>query len=166
MTNPQETRTTKNGTRTLWLSIATVLLLAVGVGWSLWQKKEPTIPIMVYKSPTCECCNGWITHLRNHGFAVTVKDLDDTTAIKKELGIPDRLASCHTGLLGDYLVEGHVPAQDLHRLLRERPAVRGITTSPGMPVGSPGMEIPGQKPDRYDVVTFTKDGKTQVFSQY
>ena len=119
--------------------------------------------ITVYKSPTCGCCAKWVTHLRKAGYTVTSNDTDDMDAIKRQLGVPDALASCHTGLVSGYVVEGHVPASVIQRLLRERPSVAGIAV-PGMPTGSPGMEsLVGQK-DPYDVMAFDRKGKSHVYA--
>ena len=122
---------------------------------------EP-IEIQVYKSPTCGCCTKWVDHLRDNGFSVSVTELKDVTPIKMENGVPRRLASCHTAITGGYIVEGHVPADDLHRLLSERPKISGLAV-PGMPIGSPGME--GPNPERYQVLSFGVGG-TRVYSEH
>ncbi|MCU7856556.1 MAG: DUF411 domain-containing protein [Candidatus Thiodiazotropha sp. (ex Lucinoma annulata)] len=119
--------------------------------------------IVVYKSPTCGCCSAWIKHLQKNGFSVEMHDRKNMQLVKKSLGVPSHLQSCHTALVGDYIVEGHVPADDITRLLKEKPAVKGVTV-PGMPMGSPGME--GPRKDKYDVLTFEKNGKTRVYSSY
>lgn len=102
-------------------------------------------------------------HLREAGFTVTERNETDVTPVKRRLGVPSALDSCHTGLVEGYVIEGHVPADLIDRLLRERPKVVGLAV-PGMPVGSPGMESPGQKPERYQVLTFDKSGRTTVFA--
>jgi hypothetical protein len=122
---------------------------------------EPT-EIQVYKSPTCGCCTKWVDHLRDNGFSVTVTELNDVTPIKLENGVPRRLASCHTAIVEGYIVEGHVPAADVRRLLSDRPKISGLAV-PGMPVGSPGME--GPNPERYQVLSFGVGG-TRVFSEH
>ena len=123
-------------------------------------------PITIYKSPTCGCCAKWVDHARAAGFVATVNDTEAMDAIKKRHGVPTNLQSCHTALVGGYVIEGHVPAADVLRLLREKPAaVRGLAV-PGMPAGSPGMEIPGGAVDRYDVVAFNRDGTTKVFAKH
>ena len=119
--------------------------------------------LVVYKTPTCGCCKGWVSKMREAGFAVEVHDLPDLTAIKGVAGVPYALQACHTARIGGYVVEGHVPAADIRRLLAERPAVKGIAT-PGMPMGSPGME--GAYNDRYDVMTFGGSGKSTVFASH
>lgn len=114
----------------------------------------------VYKSPTCGCCTKWVEHLQEHGFRVEVRDTSDVQPVKARHGLPGNLASCHTALIGGYVVEGHVPADVIRRLLRERPPVAGVAV-PGMPMGSPGMEGPYK--DDYDIVSFTREGATQVY---
>ena len=121
------------------------------------------LPTMtVYKSPTCGCCKNWIEHVKSAGFAVEVHDLDDLGEIKDEAGVPDRARSCHTAIVDGYAIEGHVPAETIKRLLEERPKVAGLAV-PGMPVGSPGMEVPGQAADRYDIVAFDRTGALTVY---
>lgn len=112
--------------------------------------------ITVHKTPWCGCCEGWIKHLEDNGFTVTAQDHEDTDPIKAELGVPARLQSCHTGVVGGYAIEGHVPAGDIKRLLAERPEAVGIS-APGMPAGSPGMETSGAS-DAYQVILFGKQG--------
>ena len=119
----------------------------------------------VYKTPTCGCCKAWVDHLTASGFRVTTVDREDLAPIKAQHGVGEHLASCHTALIGGYVVEGHVPAADIVRLLKERPAVAGIA-APGMPTGSPGMEKPGPPADRYDVVSFDQAGATRVFASH
>ena len=121
--------------------------------------------IQVYKAPTCGCCGEWIEHLREHGFTVEVIDQPNMMAVKSELGLPGELASCHTARIAGYLVEGHVPAEDIKRLLEERPQVAGLAV-PGMPIGSPGMEVEGRPADAYDVVAFEASGQTSVWASY
>ena len=119
--------------------------------------------ITVYKSPTCGCCTKWVSHLQANGFEVEAINRQDMNGVKTEAGIPRQLASCHTAKIGGYVIEGHVPADDVKRLLEERPDVAGLTV-PGMPMGSPGME--GHRKDNYDVLTFTRTGETTVFSSH
>jgi hypothetical protein len=126
-------------------------------------QKPPAV--QVYKDPTCGCCSLWVEHLRKAGFTATVTDVEDMTAIKTKYGVPVQARSCHTALLGGYVVEGHVPSADVQRLLKERPAILGIGVA-GMPVGSPGMEVTGMKPQPYDVLAFNKAGETQVFASH
>ncbi|MBM4200195.1 MAG: DUF411 domain-containing protein [Gammaproteobacteria bacterium] len=122
------------------------------------------VEIVVYRSPSCGCCGKWLDHVRRHGFAVQDIKGDDMDALKRRLGIPEKLKSCHTGIVGGYLIEGHVPAADIKRLLRTRPDLAGISV-PGMPVGPPGMEM-GSRKDPFTVLGFAKDGRTSVFTDY
>jgi len=122
---------------------------------------EPTL--VVYKTPTCGCCKGWVKAMETAGFKVEVHDLDDLAATKHAAGVPDDLQACHTARIGGYVVEGHVPAADIRRLLAERPDIAGIAT-PGMPMGSPGME--GAYKDHYDVMTFGGNGRSTVFASH
>lgn len=120
--------------------------------------------ITVYKTPTCGCCGAWVDHLRADGLAVRVVEVDDTSPVALRLGVPDDLRSCHTAEIDGYAIEGHVPASDIRRLIAERPDAAGLSV-PGMPVGSPGMEL-GDRRERYDVVLFDRDGASQVFSSH
>ncbi|OGT81877.1 MAG: hypothetical protein A3H91_02650 [Gammaproteobacteria bacterium RIFCSPLOWO2_02_FULL_61_13] len=143
---------------TLW-TVVTVSLIAMVVAAMHMQTR--VADIVVYKSPTCGCCTKWIEHLRRAGFAVDAVDTGDLEQIKRSLGVPMDLASCHTAVVGEYLVEGHVPADLVRRLQQERPRVRGLAV-PSMPPGSPGMEHPN--PVRYDVLAFGTDGKISVYA--
>lgn len=118
--------------------------------------------LVVYKSPACGCCGGWVNHMRASGFRVEINDVSDVLPIKRGNGVPDSLASCHTALVGGYALEGHVPAADVWRLLRERPAVKGLAV-PGMVVGSPGMEQ--GPPQRYATIAFDARG-SRIFAQH
>jgi hypothetical protein len=120
-------------------------------------------PVAVYKSATCGCCAKWNDHMRTAGFTVNSSDLPDVTPVKDKHGVPAKLRSCHTAVVGGYVIEGHVPADVVKKLLRERPAVVGIAV-PNMPSGSPGMEVPGGRVDAYDVLTFDKNGATKVYA--
>jgi hypothetical protein len=122
--------------------------------------------IEVWKSATCKCCGAWVKHLEANGFAVTVNDVDTSalTALKRQVGVGDQLASCHTAKIDGYVVEGHVPSSDIKRLIAERPDATGLTV-PGMPVGSPGMEQ-GAEFEPYDVLLIKKDGATEVFAKH
>jgi hypothetical protein len=120
--------------------------------------------IHVVKTPTCGCCTAWVTHLRASGFRVTVANVPDVTPTARRLGVPDDLRSCHTALAGGYAVEGHVPAADIRRLLRERPAAAGIAV-PGMPMGAPGMEH-GNHREPYQTILFTRAGRRTVFARH
>lgn len=120
--------------------------------------------ITIWKNPDCGCCGEWVAHLRKSGFEVVIHDVKDTAPIRQKLGLPDKFGSCHTAQLGGYVLEGHVPAQELRRLLREKPNARGLAV-PGMPMGSPGMEM-GSTRDAYDVLLVLKDGNSRVYQSY
>ena len=120
--------------------------------------------IDVFKSASCGCCKAWVKHLKAAGFEVRVTDVDDTTAARKRLGMPDAFGSCHTGSVGGYVLEGHVPAADVKRLLAAKPKAVGLAV-PGMPVGSPGMEV-GTRRDPYDVLLVDRNGRSTVFASY
>lgn len=125
---------------------------------------NPAAPVItVYKDAACGCCEAWVSHLRDAGFTVDARNVPDTAAYRKKFGIPDALASCHTGQVGGYALEGHVPAADIRRLLGERPAARGLAV-PAMPLGSPGME--GPRRDPYDVLLVQMDGRHTVYRHY
>jgi len=125
---------------------------------------KPTA-ITVYKDPSCGCCTKWVEHLRASGFTPDVHDRSDMDALKDSLGVPTALRSCHTAVVGRYLVEGHVPAGDLRKLIDAAPAnVLGLA-APGMPAGSPGMEM-GGRADRYDVIAFDSKGASHVFAHH
>ena len=119
----------------------------------------------VYKSPTCGCCESWIEHMAAHGYTVESIDADNLAAIKAEHAVPAQLQSCHTAIVDGYVIEGHVPAAEVTRLLEERPDVAGLAV-PGMPIGSPGMEIEGQPAQPFDVVAFDGAERTTVFASY
>lgn len=127
--------------------------------------KPKSVTVDVYKTPTCGCCSKWVDHMRAAGFTVRTTDLDDVSEVKARHGVPAQLESCHTAIVDGYVVEGHMPASDVRRLLKERPKVVGIAV-PGMPAGSPGMEVPGGRTQPYDVVSFDKAGKTQIFASH
>ena len=142
-----------------------------GIVSLLWRPSAalaqgPTVFAEVWKSPTCGCCKDWITHLEANGFRVKVHDVGNTAA-RARLKIPAKLGSCHTALVGRYAIEGHVPAADIKRLLKERPDAIGLAV-PGMPHGSPGMDGPayGNRQDPYDVLLIAQDGSTRVFTSY
>lgn len=121
--------------------------------------------ITVYKDPSCGCCTKWVDHLRGAGLRPEVHDRSDMDALKDSLGVPAALRSCHTAVVGRYVIEGHVPVADMKHLLAGAPKnVVGIAV-PGMPAGSPGMEVPGRT-DRYDVIAFAADGTTKLFARH
>jgi len=118
---------------------------------------------IVYKSPTCSCCSKWVDHLRSFGFPVQVREPSDLSEVKEKYRVPDDMRSCHTAVIDGYVIEGHVPASDIQRLLRERPEAIGLSV-PGMPLGSPGMEVDNRQ-QAYTVWLLQESGK-QAFSQY
>src|SRR3954470_7905025 len=125
----------------------------------------PTLPKMtITKDPTCGCCEGWAEHVKSAGFPVEIAEVSDINRVKVRVGIPSNLYACHTAQVAGYLLEGHVPASTIKRLLFERPKVRGLAVR-GMPVGSPGMEAEGAEPETYDVVAFGPDGQFR-FARY
>jgi hypothetical protein len=117
--------------------------------------------VEIYKDPSCGCCGQWVTHLQRAGFATTVSDVQSIETVKIKYHVPARLQSCHTAVVDGYVIEGHVPASEVRRLLTERPKIVGLAV-PGMPIGSPGMEGSGGKP--YDVVSFDAAGHSRVYS--
>lgn len=118
--------------------------------------------ILVYKTDGCGCCNGWVEHLQAAGFEVDARNVTDLMSVKLDAGVPTDLSSCHTALVGGYVVEGHVPADVVKRMLAERPEAAGIAV-PGMPIGSPGMEGPDPRP--YDVQVFDREGSRSVYAR-
>jgi len=146
------------------IALAAVLgLAAVTVAGTGVLAQQPPTKVTVYKSSTCGCCSKWVEHMKAAGFAVTAMDVPDIEVPKRTYGVPESAKSCHTAVVGGYVVEGHVPADLVQKMLREKPAIAGIAT-PGMPVGSPGMEVPGYK-DAYDVIAFDKAGKTSIYAK-
>ena len=138
------------------------MLACIGAAFNLAHAQGAT-QVEVYKSVTCGCCGAWVDHLRKNGFEVKTHDVNDVPAERKKLGMPDRLGSCHTAKVGGYVVEGHVPAADIHRLLKEKPRALGLAV-PAMPPGSPGMESP--RPIAYDTLLVGRDGVTRVFASH
>ena len=148
--------------RRRWLALP--LLLAVPAAWA--RPNGYAVLVEVWKSPTCGCCKDWVTHLESNGFKVRTHD-DGNTAVRQRLGMPVRLGSCHTASVGGYAIEGHVPAREIQRLLKNRPAAIGLAV-PAMPVGSPGVDGPayGQRMDPYDVLLVAKDGSTTPYQRH
>ncbi len=142
-----------------------VLLGLTGIGgfnFSATARALEKTTVDVFRDPSCGCCGRWVEHLRQNGFAVNVAEAADMQSIKRAFGVPAELASCHTAKVGGYVIEGHVPASAIKRLLVERPQARGLTV-PGMPAGSPGME--GAAPVAYDVILF-ESGTSEVYGRY
>jgi hypothetical protein len=126
--------------------------------------RQPSV-IDVYKTPTCGCCSKWVEHLRANGFSVRTTDMESTAPVQARHGVPTEVRSCHTAIVNGYVVEGHVPAAEVKRLLKERPRVAGIAVA-GMPTGSPGMEMPGVQAHPYYVVSFDRSGRIDKFAAY
>lgn len=145
------------------------LALAVSSSWSLTAlaKAQPTVE--VWKTATCGCCHDWVAHMQANGFTVVTHDVSETakSAKRTSLGIPVQLGSCHTALVNGYALEGHVPASDVHRLLKERPQAAGLSV-PGMPIGSPGMDGPayGGRKDSYATLLVRRDGSSSIFQAH
>ncbi|PSM49647.1 DUF411 domain-containing protein [Chroococcidiopsis sp. CCALA 051] len=127
-------------------------------------KLSTTPEIVVYRSPSCSCCGGWIDYMKKQGFPTKVILTSDIEAVKQKYRVPDRLASCHTAVVNGYVIEGHVPVNDVKRLLQEKPNVAGISV-PEMPVGTPGMEM-GNRKDPFTVFSFDRQGRAKVFNKY
>jgi hypothetical protein len=122
-------------------------------------------PVTVWRNPGCSCCGKWVKHLRSAGFTVTMTESDKMSAIKRREGVPGNLEACHTAKVGGYTVEGHVPAADIVRLLKERPTAKGLAVA-GMPMGSPGMEVRSGRKERFDVILFGDKGTSRTFATH
>lgn len=127
-------------------------------------KTDKPVDIVVYRSPTCSCCEKWLAHLKQNNFVIKDIVTDDVQAIKNKYGVSQEMASCHTAIVDGYVVEGHVPANDIKTLLKNKPNVVGIAV-PGMPLGTPGMEMGGKK-DPYNVMSFDSQNHSQIFNSY
>ena len=153
---------------TISLALVSMAVVAIGaVGVAQQAATAPALPkVTVYKTSTCGCCKLWIEHMKTNGFTVQAMDTSagDVRAVSKAAGLKDQDTSCHTAKIGDYTVEGHVPAADIKRLLKEKPAGVVGLSAPGMPQGSPGMEQGSKEP--YDVIAFKKDGTSTVFAKH
>ena len=156
-------------TRRGWIARTMGMLVGGGMLTALrpvvTSAAEKPVTITIYKDPSCGCCTKWVTHLQANGFATHVQDRPDMDALKDSLGVPSALRSCHTAVAGRYVIEGHVPAHDVVRLLSSAPADVVGLAAPGMPVGAPGMEM-GARADRYDVIAFSANGATHVFTHH
>jgi hypothetical protein len=140
------------------------LRLAIAAGALVLGSAANAAALTVYKSASCGCCGKWVEHVEKHGFTVTVVDVDDVMAVKSKAGIPDNLASCHTSKIGGYVIEGHVPAADIKKLLAEKPKAKGIAVA-GMPMGAPGMEH-GDHRQPYNTMLLKSDGSTAIFARH
>lgn len=142
----------------------TMIFVAIAMMTYMTGATAAELPTMtVWKSPLCGCCGNWVAHMQAAGFKVVTKEVETLDKVKRLAGIPETLQSCHTAEVGGYKIEGHVPAADVKRLLATKPQVHGLAV-PGMPSGSPGMEN-GER-DAYDVLTFTRDGRTKLFASH
>ena len=145
-------------TRQLSIILASVTLAGANTGFA-----QTSGTVDMYKSAYCGCCGKWAEHMSKAGFTVKAHEVEDVPAMRKKLGIPEKLGSCHTAKIGNYLLEGHVPADDIKRLLKEKPKALGLAV-PGMPAGSPGMDVPNSPP--YDTLLVHKDGTARVFAKH
>lgn len=154
-------------TRRDWLQHAGAAVLALVAGRRLGAAPldggvdAPPPPMVVYKDPNCGCCTAWNEHMTAAGFRLQVKDTAQMAQVKGAIGVPAALQSCHTGVIAGYFIEGHVPADLVQKLLREKPPLAGLAV-PGMPAGSPGME--GPPPERYDIIAVARTGRTSVYA--
>jgi hypothetical protein len=146
--------------RTLALLVASAVGLASLASWA----EPPASPVIaIFRSSACGCCSKWAEHLQENGFTVEEIETHDLVSVKRRYGVPPQFSTCHTGVVGGYVIEGHVPAPDIQRLLRERPPAAGLVV-PGMPMGSPGME--GEVSQAYDVLLFDAAGRTKVYAHH
>lgn len=151
-----------SGRRSLLLGLAGAALASVGP-LRRGAHAAADLPLLqVWRDRSCECCGAWVAHMQGAGFPVAVNETDDMAAVKERHGIPSALQSCHTGLVSDYVIEGHVPAADVIRLLVERPDAKGLTI-PGMPASAPGMDIPGHP---YRVLLFGTSTGERTYAQH
>jgi hypothetical protein len=139
--------------------------ISVGMTGAACAQTRRSRNLTVFKTPTCACCDAWIAHMRQAGFTTTITILPSLQSVRSSRGMPDALASCHTGLIDGYLVEGHVPAADVIRLLAERPTAAGLAV-PAMPLGSPGMETPQGQKEPYDTLLVLRSGASRVFARH
>ena len=149
----------------LTIAVALALGLVAAAGLQTFSAQRSAGTITVQRDPGCGCCLKWVAHLEAAGFKTTVTESPEMAAIKKSKGVPDAARSCHTGTIDGYVVEGHVPADDIKRMLKERPAIVGIGV-PGMPAGSPGMEVASGLVQPFDVLAFDKAGRVTVFASH
>lgn len=150
-------------TRRLASNLSAALALTAGLLLQTPVHAEEPASVTVFKSPTCGCCVKWVDHLESAGFSVTTREMPDVRPVKRAQGVPSELASCHTAVVDGYVIEGHVPAADVARLLEERPPILGLAV-PGMPEGSPGME--GPNPEPYRVIAFDGKGNRETFAEH
>lgn len=142
------------------------LVAVAGVGLTTPACARTAATLVVYKSPSCGCCGAWVEHMRQAGFAdIEIVNQDDLNSIRQSYGVRNEYASCHTGVIGGYALEGHVPAADVRRLLKSRPAAVGLAV-PAMPLGSPGMEMPDGSKEPFDTLLMMRDGTARVFARH
>ena len=146
----------RDAVRTVLAACASVTVVAA------MASAETPPPVLVWKDPDCGCCTGWVDHMRQSGFAVTSHVTREMAAVKRARGVPDALHSCHTAVVGGYVIEGHVPAADIARLVKERPAAKGLAV-PGMPASAPGMDMPGEP---YQVILFGTPSGDRTYAQH
>ena len=161
---PTQTMTRRTTLKALGITLGAAALAYPHLG----NTSSPGKVVTVWKTPSCGCCKDWVSHLREEGFQVVTNDVSDTAPVRQKLRLPAKFGSCHTAQVGGYVVEGHVPAQDVKRLLREKPVAIGLAV-PGMPVGSPGMEMKDDMlgvRDAFDVVLVNADGSSRIFQSY
>lgn len=151
--------------RALLRASPAALLAATTLPATVRAAAAAATPIEVWRSPACGCCHGWIAHLRSEGFAVSDHLVEELEPVRRMAGVPEELASCHTGIVAGYAVEGHVPAEAIRQMLAERPAIKGLAV-PGMPASAPGMAEPGAPFEPYEVIAFGPDGRRAVFRSY
>ncbi len=152
--------------RRTFVGQAAGLGLSLAGGKSLWALSKPggATTMTIYMSPTCGCCAKWVDHVKAAGFQTVVHEDEDMESVKDNLGVPRDLRSCHTAQVDKYLIEGHVPAEDITNFLAKRPKAVGLA-APGMPASSPGMAVPGQPHEPYEVLIFQRDGKSEIFAK-
>lgn len=161
---PTQTITRRTTLKAVGIALGATMLTHPKLG----NTSSPDKAVTVWKTPNCGCCKDWVIHLREAGFQVVTNDVSDTAPVRQKLGLPAKFGSCHTAQVGGYVLEGHVPAQDVKRLLREKPVAIGLAV-PDMPVGSPGMEMQGDMlgvRDAFDVVLVNTDGSSRIFQSY
>jgi hypothetical protein len=153
--------------RRSFLAQTAALGASLAGGNSVWAAAAAADPrtMTIYMSPTCGCCAKWVDHVKAAGFTTVVHEDEDMETVKDSLGVPKDLRSCHTAQVEKYLIEGHVPAEDIKTLLAKKPAAAGLT-APGMPASSPGMAVPGQPHEAYDVLLFRRDGSSEVYAKH
>ena len=146
------------------ISLLSLVVGPIVFAKDITSKEVISKDITVYKNPECGCCKKWVSYLKKNNYNVIEKDMHSVLSVKKRLGVPEKLAACHTAVIDGYVIEGHVTNRDIKRLLLFRPDVKGIAV-PGMPIGTPGMEQ-GNTKESYNVMSFDKDGKTEIFVKH